>query len=200
MKKILAILLTLIMIFSAISVAAEAVDNSKGKVTATMDFATISDLHYYPESLMSDSQAWTDYVYNTTKMFPEAETMIRTSIETAMTRNPDLKYILVPGDLTKDGEYEAHTALAAILEEYEKHGISDDVFYASMDEITISSRLGLDRHDIYGIPQYPERPWDRLILDLKIFHLGRLQFEIFEAPQRESPSVFSFLLSILVGW
>ncbi len=68
------------------------------------------------------------------------------------------------------------------LEEYKKHGISEDVFYASMDEITISSRLGLDRHDIYGIPQYPERPWDRLILDLKIFHLGRLQFEIFEAP------------------
>ena len=120
MKKILALLLTLILIFSAISVAAEAVGNSKGKTTATMDFATISDLHFYPESLMSDSQAWTDYVYNTTKMFPEAEAMIRTSIETAMTRNPDLKYILVPGDLTKDGEYEAHTALAAILEEYEK--------------------------------------------------------------------------------
>lgn len=120
MKKIIALILTLIMIFSAISSAAVAIDFSKSKVTSTMDFATISDLHFYPESLMSDSQAWKDCIDGTTKMYPESEVMIRTAIETAMTRNPDLKYILIPGDLTKDGEYEAHTALAKILEDYEE--------------------------------------------------------------------------------
>ena len=120
MKKIIALILTLIMIFSAISSAAVAIDFSKSKVTSTMDFATISDLHFYPESLMSDSQAWQDCLDGTTKLYLESEAMIRTAIETAMTRNPDLKYILVPGDLTKDGEYEAHTVLAKILEDYEE--------------------------------------------------------------------------------
>ena len=119
MKKTIALLLTLVMMFSIISTAFAA-DLSKDKVTASMNFAVISDLHYYPESMTSDCKEWKDYYMVNTKMFAESEAMIRTSIETAMTRNPDLKYILVSGDLTKDGEYEAHTALAAILEEYEE--------------------------------------------------------------------------------
>lgn len=68
------------------------------------------------------------------------------------------------------------------LEEYKARGYDEDIFYDTMNEIHISSRLGLDRHDVYGIPQSPERPWDRLLLDCKIFRFGRLQFEIFEAP------------------
>ena len=124
MKKLIAILLTLTLIFSTLGSISYAVDFSSEKTVATMDFATISDLHFYPESLMSDSKAWDDYCKGTTKQFPQSEQMIRTAIETAMTRNPDLKYILVPGDLTKDSEYEAHIALAALLEEYEeKYGV-----------------------------------------------------------------------------
>ena len=119
MKKLIALILTFVMIFSAISTAAAAIDFGKNKVTASMDFVTISDLHFYPESLMSDSKAWEDYCNSNVKMFPESETIIKTAIETALTRNPDLKYILVPGDLTKDGEYKAHTALASILQKYE---------------------------------------------------------------------------------
>ena len=68
------------------------------------------------------------------------------------------------------------------LGEYKKRGWDENIFYDTMNEMEISSRLGLDRHDVYGIPQYPEREWDRLLLDCKIFRFGRLQFEIFEAP------------------
>ena len=120
MKKLIALMLTVLILFSAISSAAVAIDFGKNKITASMDFVTISDLHFYPESLMSDSKAWKDYCNSNVKMFPESETMIRTAIETALTRNPNLKYILIPGDLTKDGEYKSHTALASILTQYEK--------------------------------------------------------------------------------
>ena len=120
MKKFIAILLTLTLIFSTVGSISYAVDFSSEKTVATMNFATISDLHFYPEKLMSDSKAWDDYCKSTTKQFPQSEQIIRTAIETVMTRNPDLKYILVPGDLTKDSEYEAHTTIAAILEEYEE--------------------------------------------------------------------------------
>ncbi|MBQ9985296.1 MAG: DUF5596 domain-containing protein [Oscillospiraceae bacterium] len=68
------------------------------------------------------------------------------------------------------------------FDEYKRRGISENVFYDTMNEIAISSRLGFDRHDVYGIPQAPERPWDRLFLDCKLFRFERLQFEVFKAP------------------
>ena len=120
MKKLIAILLTLTIIFSAVSSIAYAVDLKNEKTVATMDFVTISDPHFYPSSLMSDSPEWQFYYENTTKMFPQSEAMFRTAVETAIGRNPDLKYILIPGDLTKDGEYEAHIKFAEILREYEE--------------------------------------------------------------------------------
>ncbi len=124
MKKLIALILTLVMVFSLVNTAVFALDLRKGKAQSIMDFAVISDPHFYPVTLMSDSAEWKNYCENTTKMFPQAEAMIRTSIETAVARNPELKYILIPGDLTKDGEYEAHRVLAGILEEYEsRYGI-----------------------------------------------------------------------------
>ncbi len=124
MKKLIALLLTLTIAFSTIGSISYAIDSRSEKLASSMDFVTISDMHFYPDSLMSDSEAWRDYCDSTTKMFPQSEAMIRTAIETAVKRNPSLKYILVPGDLTKDGEYEAHVKLAEILEEYEeKYGI-----------------------------------------------------------------------------
>jgi 3',5'-cyclic AMP phosphodiesterase CpdA len=120
MKKIIAILLTITLLFTSIGCVSYAIDFKKDQAVTSMSFATISDLHFYPQSMMSDSKAWEDYCKSTTKQFPQSEQMLRTAIETAMARNPELKYILVPGDLTKDSEYEAHVALAAILEEYEE--------------------------------------------------------------------------------
>ena len=119
MKKIIALLLTVILIFSTVSSIAYGAAAKGEKIVSEMDFVAISDPHFYPSSLMSDSAEWKYYCENTTKMFPQSEAMIRTSIETAVARNPELKYILIPGDLTKDGEYEAHRVFAEILKEYE---------------------------------------------------------------------------------
>ena len=119
MKKIIALLLSIILVFSAVSSIAYAKTAKGEKIVSDMSFVAISDPHFYPSTLMSDSPEWKDYCENTTKMFPQSEAMFRTAIETAIKRNPDLKYILIPGDLTKDGEYESHRAFAEILREYE---------------------------------------------------------------------------------
>ncbi len=66
--------------------------------------------------------------------------------------------------------------------EYKRLGIDDEVFFSSMDDFAISSRQGVDRTGVYGIPRSPDRPWQRLILDMKIFRLGRLQFELYTSP------------------
>lgn len=67
-------------------------------------------------------------------------------------------------------------------EEYKKLGISDEIFFSSMDDFATASHYGFDRIGVYGIPRFPDRPWHRLIFENKIYRLGRLQFELFESP------------------
>lgn len=118
-KRALALLLSLTMVFSLVSSATYAADEREQ--TASLSFATLSDIHYYPESLTGDScQAWLDYCSINAKLYRYCKDIVRTAIETMLIRNPELKYILVPGDLTKDSEYEAHTELAEIFKEYEE--------------------------------------------------------------------------------
>lgn len=119
-KRIISVLLCVAMVFSLAGTFSYAADMKNSTPVAKLNFVTISDPHFYPESLMGGKcDAWTEYASSNTKQFAQSEQMMRTAIETAMARNPELDYILIPGDLTKDGEYEAHVAFAALLEEYE---------------------------------------------------------------------------------
>lgn len=63
-------------------------------------------------------------------------------------------------------------------EEYKRLGISDDIFYMTMSDFAITARQNTDNGGVYGITQYPERPWLRLHLSNKLYRLGRLQFEL----------------------
>ena len=122
-KKALALLLSVLLVFSACSVAATAVPESEKR--SELQFAVLSDPHYYPETLTGNNcQAWLDYCNINSKLFRYSDAIVRTALDTMFIRNPELKYILVPGDLTKDSEYEAHTELAKIFLEYEdRYGV-----------------------------------------------------------------------------
>lgn len=124
LKKALALLLSVLMVFSATSLAISAQDDL-GEKKSELDFAILSDPHYYPASLTGDNcQAWLDYCNNSSKLFRQSDAIVRTALDTMMLRNPGLKYVLVPGDLTKDSEYEAHIGIADIFLEYEeKYGV-----------------------------------------------------------------------------
>ena len=124
LKKALALLLSLMLVFSVCSIAVTA-QPSNGAKKSELSFAVLSDPHYYPESLTGDNcQAWLDYCSINTKLFRYSDAIVRTALDTMFIRNPGLKYIFVPGDLTKDSEYEAHTELAKIFLEYEdKYGV-----------------------------------------------------------------------------
>ena len=123
-KKALALLLSIMLVFSVCSVAVNA-QPSNGAKKSELSFAVLSDPHYYPESLTGDNcQAWLDYCSINSKLFRYSDAIVRTALDTMFIRNPGLKYIFVPGDLTKDSEYEAHTELAKIFREYEeKYGV-----------------------------------------------------------------------------
>ena len=120
LRKALALLLSVLMIFSVTSVAINAEDDL-GEKKSELSFAVLSDPHYYPYSLTGDnSQAWLDYCNINTKLFRQSDAIVRTALDTMFARNPGLRYIFVPGDLTKDSEYEAHTGIADIFLEYEE--------------------------------------------------------------------------------
>lgn len=123
-KKVLCIILSLAMLTGIVSLVSYA-EFGKNDVTSTFTFTTMSDPHYYPASLTGNNcKAYQDYCNTGTKLYSQSEAIVRTCIETIVQRNPGLKYVLIPGDLTKDSEYRAHIDFAKLLLEYEeKYGI-----------------------------------------------------------------------------
>lgn len=120
LKKTLALVLSIMMVFSVCSVAISA-QADFGEKKSELQFAVMSDPHYYPESLTGNNcQAWLDYCTMGSKLYRHSDAIVRTALDTMVARNPQLKYVFVPGDLTKDSEYEAHTELAEIFLEYEE--------------------------------------------------------------------------------
>ncbi len=126
-KKIISVLLTVIMLFSISSTAltSSAVygDGDPDEVISSLSFAAISDIHYYPQSYTGNNcEAWQEFNTMASKEFQESDALTRTGLDSIAVRaeKKGIKYLLIPGDLTKDSEYQAHVELAAILEQFEK--------------------------------------------------------------------------------
>ncbi len=123
-KKLISIILCILMLVSSVSIVSQA-EFGKTDVKSSLSFTTLSDPHIFPDSLTGNNcAAYQEYCKGDAKLYAQSESMVRTAIETMVIRNPELKYVLVPGDLTKDSEYEAHTAFADIMKDYEeKYGL-----------------------------------------------------------------------------
>lgn len=123
-KKALCLVLALCMLFGLMTTSSVAKPNT-GSIKSELSFVTMSDPHYYPASLTgNDCDAWLEYCAMNSKLYRQSDAIVRTALDTMLIRNPELKYIFVPGDLTKDSEYEAHVGLAKIFGEYEeKYGV-----------------------------------------------------------------------------
>lgn len=124
-KKLIAVILSLAMVFSLVSSISYAAQFKDKETKASLSFNTFSDPHFYPQSLTGNNcEEFQELCASGTKLYYESEAIVRTALDTMLIRNPELKYILIPGDLTKDSEYEAHLGFAAILKEYEeKYGV-----------------------------------------------------------------------------
>ncbi len=117
-KKLISLLLSVIMLISCVSIGAFSQEKTE---ISTLSFTTLTDIHFYPSSLTGDNcEAWQEYCSQNFKLFNQSDSMLRTALKTMLKRNPELEYILIPGDLTRDGEYEGHVALAEILRETEE--------------------------------------------------------------------------------
>ena len=77
-------------------------------------FAVISDLHYYDTSLGTTGSAYEADLNSDRKLLKESSQLIKTAVDSIAAS--DVKFVLVCGDLTKDGELINHQDTAAQLQ------------------------------------------------------------------------------------
>jgi len=115
--KILALIMTVVMVFAALPLSVFATDD--GKLT----FATLSDIHYYANSLKGNrTEDYQALVAGSTTTLDLTADCLDTALVTMADQLKDAEnpYLILPGDLTYQGEYESHVELVAKLEKWEK--------------------------------------------------------------------------------
>ncbi len=83
--------------------------------TRPMTFCVMSDLHVLAPELWADNDAYVQAENSDRKMFRESESILKKALAEVVATKPDL--VLVPGDLTKDGEFACHKRVHELFEE-----------------------------------------------------------------------------------
>ncbi|MDT9547503.1 MAG: esterase-like activity of phytase family protein [Chlorobium phaeovibrioides] len=83
--------------------------------------SVISDPHYFAPSLGTTGTAFEAYLAADRKMIAESDAILQSALEMVKAEPPNI--LLIPGDLTKDGEKVSHEAFAAYLAEIENTGV-----------------------------------------------------------------------------
>ncbi|MCR5484620.1 MAG: metallophosphoesterase [Clostridiales bacterium] len=118
-KRIAVVLLCLIVAATVIPTSLFASASEPGKLSA----GVVSDIHYFSPTVDgNDCQAYRDYCENDMREYYEGEALLDSALY-AFEKHAEetgLKYVFVPGDLTANGEYDAHVALAEKFREFEE--------------------------------------------------------------------------------
>jgi 3',5'-cyclic AMP phosphodiesterase CpdA len=120
-KRILAIALSAIILLA--SVPAGAIVAAANTKSSDLQIGVISDIHYYPDSLTGNGcQAFIDFCDLKVRQYRESSELLNTALNAIAKHSQEngLKYVLIPGDLTKDGEYVSHVELAQQLRQFEE--------------------------------------------------------------------------------
>lgn len=97
---------------------------------AGVRFAVFSDPHFYDPSLGTEGPAFEAYLAQDRKLLRESEALTQAMVDNLIKihQNNPLDFVLVPGDLSKDGERSSHEKFATYLAQLEAAGI--DVYVA----------------------------------------------------------------------
>lgn len=86
------------------------------------DIFVMSDIHVMsPELLIKEGSAFEKYLAGDRKLLAESKDIFYTMIDTILAQKPEL--VLIPGDLTKDGELLSHQLVAEQLKRLKQAGI-----------------------------------------------------------------------------
>lgn len=87
---------------------------------ADAHFMVFTDPHYYDPSLGTDGEAFQRYLDEDRKLLKESRELLLEATE--LVAASDATFVLIPGDLTKDGTLISHTEFAKLIAEIEKQG------------------------------------------------------------------------------
>lgn len=81
-------------------------------------FAVFSDPHYYDGNLGTSGADFEAYLALDRKLLRESAALAGAVVDAIITenRNAPIDFVMVPGDLTKDGELESHEEFSEYLE------------------------------------------------------------------------------------
>lgn len=114
-RKILSVMLALAIIVVSIPFTVSAESSS-------IRFGVISDIHYFAKELKGDySEEYKEWLYNKHKEYDEADSLLTNALDGVLRNAAEdgATYVLLPGDLTKDGEKKSHEVLAEKLAAFE---------------------------------------------------------------------------------
>ncbi|MGE5783433.1 MAG: metallophosphoesterase family protein, partial [Myxococcales bacterium] len=85
-------------------------------------FAVIGDPHLYDTSLGDTGEAFEATLQSDPKLLRESREILETVVNQVIEAHPD--FVLVPGDMTKDGELSNHELFTRYLRRFERAGIA----------------------------------------------------------------------------
>lgn len=94
-------------------------------------FAVFSDPHFHSPILGTSGKAFEAYLAEDRKMLAESSAITEAAVDAIIATHPH--FVLVAGDLTKDGELVNHLAFARQLQRLERHGIATYVIPGNHD-------------------------------------------------------------------
>lgn len=114
--KLLAALLSVFMLLTLVVPFSFAAGGSRS--SNELKIMAMSDTHFILESMIRDTADYRTAVNRDQKVFNESEAVLDAQLEKVRQAKPDV--LLLNGDLTKDGEYRGHKALAKKLKQLKK--------------------------------------------------------------------------------
>lgn len=92
-----------------------------GQAYPEVRFAVMSDLHFFAAELAKPGTALDSATEYADTMFVESEALLELAISEIL--KADVQFVLIPGDLTKDGEAESHQQLPTRLARLAENGV-----------------------------------------------------------------------------
>ena len=123
LQRLKRVWLALILVLAFSMSPALAADQDQGLLTGPVDsvkIVVLSDPHYFDPKFVDDGEAFQQYLASDTKMLAESQAILESALDSI--RASDASIVLIPGDLTKDGELISHQSMAKYLKDLERSG------------------------------------------------------------------------------
>ncbi|MCL2299512.1 MAG: metallophosphoesterase, partial [Firmicutes bacterium] len=117
LRKLTALLLSVVLFMSLFQISAGASD------PAMLRVAVLADPHFYADKMTGGfCDAYKAQSASKGRPAELAETLFLAALQEIKSRvkTDGLEYLLVPGDMTRDGEYEGHVRVARLLRDFER--------------------------------------------------------------------------------